>query len=91
MTVTQKTPTFEAIQWTGANQSTVEDFVDDILGATATYLVLEDDTLKVTQGSFFNLFLPLNHFAVHGPRWGSDVSQATFLVRSPAEFTAQFE
>lgn len=91
MTVVQKIPTYESIQWTGLNQPAVETFVNTHLGHSATYEVTEDDTLRAVKSPWFNLFVELNHHVLYGPVFGSDTTQAGFVMRTPGEFTAQFE
>lgn len=95
MNVTQKTPTFETIQWTGSNLQDVSNFVNQRNVTTVNFSVLSDGpdqgALVGSDGSYFSLFvLPSSHI-LYGPRWDSDVSWANFQTRSPSELSAQFQ
>ncbi len=90
MTYRAKTPTFEAVQWTGSNQQEVADFVAPRNTLPVTFRI-EDGLLIGRDGSYFSLFLPVGSYAVHGPAFGADVSQAGLSVKSADEFATQFE
>lgn len=94
MTVRQKDPVFEEIQWTGANLPTLQSFVEQFMGPSnsRTYTEREDGSLFVHQTfSTLGAELPANGWLIFGPIYGTDRSRAGWLGISAGEYAQQFE
>lgn len=96
MIVKPATPTFEAIQWTGSNQSACEDFIDARSYESVTYSRIEEppdnvNTLRCTGTAYFNLFVPLDCYAMYGPIFGEDLSQASLDFKTADQLANQYE
>lgn len=90
MTYRERTPTYDAVQWTGSNLEEVRAFVDARRGGSAVYAV-NDGVLSATESWYFRLFVETDGYVVHGPLFSTDVSQATLLTKTAAEFATQYE
>ena len=97
MTVKLKEPTFEEVQWTGANLATIRSFVDGILGPThegarRTYAEQDDGALMIyDSATMMSAYLNTSDWLLFGPLFGADKSQAGWRTTSPSEFTSQYE
>lgn len=89
MTVRLRVPTFEEIQWTGANLPTIESFVDDMTDSADAH------SFRVVDGALFispiSVAVSPNGYLVFGPIYGTDKTQAGWSSISAAEFTAQYQ
>lgn len=90
MTVKQKLPTFEHVRWTGSNAAAVQSFVDTYHYRPTSYSV-EDGVLLFRDGQYLALFVPEGSYVLYGPSYGADHSQASLLLRTDDEFTAQYD
>lgn len=90
MAYRERVPTYDAVQWTGSNIEEVRAFVDSRRSGTAVYAV-NDGVLSITESWYFRLFAEPNGYVVHGPVFGADVSQASLLTKTGAEFATQYE
>lgn len=88
---TEKSPEFDAMQWTGSNQAEVAAFVATYRGANLRWSVREDGGLY---GAFDMdwLLIPRDHWFVVGPIWGDeDPADVRFKTVPAAAFTKRFD
>lgn len=91
MTYKESVPTFEALQWTGANLSAMRSFVDSQVGASdsRSYNV-DEGNLSIFQFGVISVVVPGQGYLVRGPLYGNTTSQAEFFAYSDAEFGDKF-
>jgi hypothetical protein len=88
---TEKTPTYEAIQWTGTNQQAIADTIGAWLN-TPVGVTLDDTGALVVQHPAGYLSIPASSYFVTGPSWGGHRRDGQdWQVVSPDAFAARFQ
>ncbi len=98
MIVRQASPTYETIQWTGANLTECTAFVEDRISPTVTDLSIttlvdppgDVNTFKAT-GTMFSITARMNDHILYGPLYGNDRVGAHFAVVTASEMTTRYD
>ncbi len=85
----QRTPTFDAIRWTGSNQAEVAQAVGDYHDTYFTASVLDDGSLELVAGQFI-VTVPSGYWYVMGPIYNGYPTGASSLV-DDTTFAAQYQ
>jgi hypothetical protein len=92
---TEKEPAYTALQWTGTNQTAIENLHSSafLSAVPPGFRVSNEGTLErdlYGNGNMWVPFLYPNQWLVAGPYWG-EISGASLSVSSDEQFQARFQ